>query len=78
MFKSEPQWSVFPEETIPELVERLNGYCEGPEGECAQRWRVYMPSIEAANRLRSILSEFERYEVTGGVELTHVVIFEQC
>jgi hypothetical protein len=39
---------------------------------------VYMPSIEAANRLRSILSEFERYEVTGGVELTHVVIFEQC
>ena len=77
MFENDPQWCVFPEETVPELVERLNGYCEGPEGECTQRWHAYMPNDEAAERLRSIFRDFERYEIANGEDRNHVVIYER-
>ena len=76
MLKGDPQWSVFSEHTIRELVDLLGGRCEGPEGEYPERWHAYMPSIEAANRLRSNLREFERYEVANGEHPTHVVIYD--
>jgi len=55
LFKNDPQWGVFPEEAIPELVRRLGGTCEGPEGEHMQRWHVYRLTKEAIENLRSSL-----------------------
>jgi hypothetical protein len=76
MFKSDPQWSVFSEQAIRELVDVLGGRCEGPEGEYPQRWHAYMPSIKAAADLRSRLLDVECYEVADGEDATRVVIYE--